>query len=122
MFTLKLIKKCLGHVDMSHEPNLINKQFKYRTLGEMVALSRATNTPLLPTRNGVYTGEVVIPRENLDKVNLRNQIMDSFEVAEQNLKDANEKLALDKKEKELSDMKAKIISDYEKTKSPKPLD
>lgn len=101
---------------MSHEPNLINKQFKYRTLGEMVALSRATNTPLLPTRNGVYTGEVVVPREVTDKVNLRNATMDSFEDAEKTLNDANQKIALEKKAKELSDLKAKIIDDYEKSK------
>lgn len=111
MFCLKT-KKVSGSQSFGHEPDLVNKMFKYKTLGELVAMARATGERPVPTRNGVYVGEEVIPREIFDKLNAQRRLMDSFDVAQAEL----DKIAADEKaaaeERKSADAIAKAIADY----------
>lgn len=116
MFAYKIKHAKSGHVSFKREKCLINKQFKYRTLGEMVALARSNGERPLPTRNGVYTGEMTIPVERTDRVNLLNSLMSRYDTAEKQLKDAESSLENEKKAKADADYRAKVIADYEASK------
>lgn len=116
MFTKKF-KGLSRPISFAHEPCLINKMFKYKSLGEMVAMARATGVAPVPTRNGVYTGEQVIPRDTFEKLNVQRQLMDSYDQAERQLKDAETKLAKEAKERELAEYKAKVIKEYQSSQN-----
>lgn len=116
MFTLKLKHNNSGHVSFKGEPCLVNKQFKYRTLGEMVALARANGERPLPTRAGVYTGDMVIPVETTDKINFQRSLMEQYDVAEKKLKEAEADIAKEKKAQAEADYRAKVIAEHEASK------
>lgn len=116
MFTIKLKNNKLGHVSFENEKCLVNKMFKYRTLGEMVALARANGERPLPTRNGVYTGDLVIPREDVDKIAFREELMKQYTDAEKQLSEANEVIAQEEASKKEAEYKQKVISEYEASK------
>ena len=116
MFTIKLKLRKSGHVSFKNEKCLINKQFKYRTLGEMVALARANGERPLPTRAGVYTGDMVIPVETTDKINFQKQLMEQYNVAEDKLKEATAELDKEKQEAADAAYRAKVIAEHEASK------
>ena len=70
MFTNRHLKRAQCPTSFKGEKCLINKLFKYKSLGEMVAMARATGVAPVPTRNGVYTGEQEIPRDTFEKLNV----------------------------------------------------
>lgn len=113
MFTIKLKNSSLGHVDFKGEKCLVNKLFKYRSLGEMVALARANGERPLPTRNGVYTGEMSIPVETFDKINLRNKMMEDTIAAENQYSDAMAQLNAEKQSASEAEFRKKVIQEYE---------
>lgn len=114
MFTVRFISPD-GRTDFSSEPLLINTQFKYRSLGEIVAMARVTNEKPLPTRNGVYIGDVSIPRDHFDRVDARNAAMDRYSDAVSELKDAEAKMVAEKKSQERAAFEAEIRQKYQKS-------
>lgn len=83
MFTKRFVDSTASGVcDCSNDPKLVNQQYKFRTLGEIVALARVTNEKPLPTRAGVYIGDNTIPRDNFDRIDARSSVMDSYDKAE----------------------------------------
>lgn len=117
MFFKQTSNRNQGKVSFESEKCLVDKQFKYRSLGEMVALARATGQRPLPTRNGVYTGEAVIPREVIDRVNMQRSLMDSYDEAEAKLKEAQSQLESEAKERELANIKAQAIAEHEASRN-----
>lgn len=103
-----------GVKSFSKSPMLLNQQYKYRTLGELVALARVTNEKPLPTRNGVYIGDQSIPRDIFDRVDSRNDAMDRYSDAEANLKDAEAKIAEQKAQADREAYEKQIREKYQK--------
>lgn len=112
MFTRNLTKDA-GRVDFRDCPDLINRQFKYRSLGEIVAMSRVTNEKPLPTRNGVYIGSLDVPRDTFDRIDAREASMKAYDKAEFDLKDAKVKEAQEKASAERAQFEAEIRQKYQ---------
>lgn len=114
MFCKRLLIKSGVHHTPKDEPNLINKLYKHRTLGELIALSKQTGIPPMPTRNGVYTGEQPVPpRERFDRENdLRNMRskMSQLEVDLENAKAEEAKAAEERKSAEMREQIRKELS------------
>lgn len=115
MFTNRHLKRSQNPTSFKGEKCLINKLFKYKSLGEMVAMARATGVAPVPTRNGVYTGDQEIPRDTFEKVNLQRKLMDSYDEANQALKTALETQAKQDKQRELDEYKTKVINEYKQS-------
>lgn len=108
-------------VDFSEEKDLVNRQFKYRTLGEIVAMAKATGVAPLPTRNGVYTGEEVIPRDDFEKIAIRRKLMSSLESSEAELNKILADEALAAEERKSAEIAKKAVEDYKSTLRPAPV-
>lgn len=100
---MKIPHKPYTRVDFSDCPCLINKQYQYKTLGEMVAMYHKTGEfPAVGTRNGVYFARSIddeIPPT--DRFDVAQSLLDkSREIndAEQKLND--ELSAASKKERD----------------------
>ena len=116
MFTKRFIDHTAsGVVSFCKSPMLLNQQFKYRTLGEIVALARVTNEKPLPTRAGVYIGDQSIPRDVFDRVDSRNDAMDRFTDAESQVKDAKAKIAAAKVQSDREAYEKQIREKYQKS-------
>ena len=115
MFITKIIDESQsGIVGFENEPLLIDNKMKYRTLGEIVALARATGETPLPTRNGVYTGDFSVARDNFDRIDQRNASMADFEDAESKLSDAKSKLDEEERVREREAFEESIKQKYSK--------
>lgn len=112
MFTIKFEKNRTGHVSFRGVKPIINRSFKYRTLGEMIAQAKMAGVQPLPTRNGVYTGESVIPREQFDKLNVREDLMNQLLAAEQKLAEAKDAESRESANKEREAYKKQVIDEY----------
>lgn len=116
MFTKRFIDRTASGVQsFSKSPMLLNQQFKYRTLGEIVALARVTNEKPLPTRAGVYIGDQSIPRDVFDRVDSRNDAMDRYLDAETQLKDAEAKIVEQKAKDDKDAYEKQIREKYQKS-------
>lgn len=116
MFTKRFIDPTAsGSRSFSKSPMLLNQQFKYRTLGEIVAMARVTNEKPLPTRAGVYIGDQSIPRDVFDRVDSRNDAMDRFSDAELMLKDAQSKISEEKVRADREAYEKQIREKYQKS-------
>lgn len=104
------------------EPVLINRMYKHRTLGELVALAKATGVAPIPTRNGVYTGDHIIPRDDFEKIEARRKLMNSLESSEAELAKilGDEKKAAE--ERKSAEIAKKAIEDYKASLNVKPND
>lgn len=119
MFTRKIKQSHMGYARTKRgEPNLINKLYKHRTLGELIALSKQTGIPPMPTRNGVYTGEQPIPRERFDRENeLRemNSNLSQLEQKYEEAKSAENKVSEERKSAELREqLKKELLAEQNK--------
>lgn len=116
MFTTRFIDpQKTGNKSFKNSPMLLNQQFKFRTLGEIVAMARLTNEKPLPTRAGVYVGDMSIPRDPFDRVDARNDAMDRYSDAENQLKDAESKLAEEKAQADREAYEQEIRQKYQKS-------
>lgn len=115
MFTNRHLKRSQIPTSFKGEKCLINKLFKYKSLGEMVAMARATGVAPVPTRNGVYTGEQEIPRDTFEKLNVQRKLMDSYDEANEKLKSALETKAKQDKQRELDEYKTKVIDEFKRS-------
>lgn len=115
MFTKRFIDyTASGAKSFIKSPMLLNQQYKYRTLGELVALARVTNEKPLPTRNGVYVGDHSIPRDVFDRVDSRNDAMDRYSDAEVKLNDAQAQIAKQKAQADREAYEKQIREKYQK--------
>lgn len=116
MFTKRFIDlQKTGNKSFKDSPMLLNQQFKFRTLGEIVAMARLTNEKPLPTRAGVYIGDMSIPRDPFDRIDSRNDAMDRFTDAESQLKDAESKMAAEKAAADREAYEEQIRQKYQKS-------
>ena len=103
--------------DCSKDPDLINKQYKYMSLGEMVQMYHATGQfPAVGMRNGVYTGDTVPPNDKFDVLDIQRDIMARIESEEAKINDAKFKMSEEEKQKNL-DMIAKLKEQISKMTS-----
>lgn len=73
--------------------SLVNKQFQYKTLGEMVSMYKRTGEyPAVGTRNGVYFAsgidDEIPPRERFDILEAQRRNIEATSAAEEKLKSA----------------------------------
>lgn len=116
MFTKRFIDpQKTGSMSFKGSPKLLNQQFKFRTLGEIVAMARLTNEKPLPTRAGVYIGDMSLPRDPFDRIDSRNDAMDRFMDAENQLKDAQSKIAAEKAAADKEAYEKQIREKYQKS-------
>lgn len=116
MFTKRFIdSQKTGRKSFKGSPMLLNQQFKFRTLGEIVAMARLTNEKPLPTRAGVYIGDMSVPRDPFDRIDFRNDAMDRYAEAETQLKDAESKLAEEKAQADRVAYEKQIREKYQKS-------
>ena len=99
------------------EPNLINQLYKHRTLGELIALSKQTGIPPMPTRNGVYTGEQPIPRDRFDRENALKDMNSQLNQLEQDLAKAKADEALQAEERKSAELREKIRKELQQSAS-----
>lgn len=90
------------------EPNLINKLYKHRTLGELIALSKQTGIPPMPTRNGVYTGDQPIPRDRFDREDALRDMNKQLSELEVQLDEAKKAEALQAEERKSAELREQI--------------
>lgn len=115
MFTKRFIDSFnTGSQSFKDSPMLLNQQFKFRTLGEIVAMARLTNEKPLPTRAGVYTGDMSIPRDPFDRIDSRNDAMDRYLDAESQFKDAQSKIVEEQSNAEREAFEKQIREKYQK--------
>ena len=103
--------KTVRPVSFKDVPCLVNKQFKYKTLGEMVAMYKRTGEfPAVGMRNGVYfaTGiddpnAPVIPEDKIHAAEIQRNLMQQMESAESDLAKANQMEADEKAAKAAAD-------------------
>lgn len=78
---------CCG-VSFVNDPDLVNHQYRYMSLGEMVALYHQTGQfPAVGIRNGVYTGDIVAPLDRFDILDMQRDLMSRIESEETKLQE-----------------------------------
>lgn len=104
-------KRCL--TSFEGVPSLVNEQYQYKTLGEMVAMYKRTGEfPAVGMRNGVYFAkdiEDTIPMPPADKFEAADRLrgaVDAIEKTEKELQDAKDKEAKEKADKDAADLAA----------------
>lgn len=109
-------------VSFANEPELINPQYKHRSLGELVAMARATGQrpelmPNVTVRKGVYLcgenpqGAIVPPRDKFDLADAVSNSHDSLIDAEKKLAEAEQNVIKEKhsaKDKEIAELRRQL--------------
>lgn len=109
MFCKKISVKIHGvYKKPSDEPSLINKLYKHRTLAELIAMSKETGIPPMPTRGGVYTGEQPIPRDKFDQANLIRESQAELNRLQSKLEEAQKADELKASQRKEAELRAKI--------------